>query len=133
MGDPRELIDGMLERYKVAFFSKDVDAFAGLYDPNVRIFGTWGEWSYDGLDEWRVSAKAWFDSLTNERVLVVAEAIEISASGELAAVNGFMVFKAMSQAGVELRSTKSRFTWTVERRFGVWKVVHEHTSFPLDF
>src|SRR4051794_13857199 len=99
MSDARELIAGMLERYKVACFSKDIEAFSDLYDANVRIFDAWGHWSYDGLEQWRKSVKAWFDSLASERVLVAAEGMEISASGELGAAHGFMVYKAVSQGG----------------------------------
>lgn len=132
MNDSREVIAGMLERYKVACFSKDIDAFAELYDANVRIFDAWGDWSCEGLGPWRKSAKAWFDSLANERVLVVAERMEISASGDFGVAHGFMVYTAVSESGAELRSTRNRFTWTVEKRSGTWKVVHEHTSLPLD-
>ena len=53
MSDPRESIAGMLERYKVALYSKDVEAFADLYDANVRIFNASAQWSYDGLEQWR--------------------------------------------------------------------------------
>ena len=131
MNDPRESIAGMLERYKVALFSKDLEAFADLYDPDVRIFDASAQGSHDGLEQWRKSAKAWFDSLPNERMLVLAEGMRISATPALGSANGFMVYKAVSGAGVELRCVKTRFTWTVEKRIGVWKVVHEHTSFPL--
>ena len=122
----------MLERYKVALFSKDIEAFAELYDADVRIFDGSARWSCDGLAQWRTSTKSWFDSHPDERVLVLAESMQISATRALGAANGFMVYKAVSQGGVELRCRKSRFTWTVEKRFGVWKVVHEHTSFPPD-
>ena len=132
MSDPRESIAGMLERYKVALYSKDVEAFADLYDANVRIFNASAQWSYDGLEQWRKSAETWFDSLPTERVIVLAEGMHISASRALGAANGFMIYRAISQAGVELRCRKSRFTWTVEKRLGVWKVVHEHTSLPFD-
>ena len=130
MNDPRESIVGMLERYKVALFSKDIDAFADLYDRDVRIFDASAQESYDGLEEWRDSAKAWFDSFEDERVLVLAEGMQISVASALGAANGFMVYKAVTPGGVELRCMKSRFTWTVQKRSGVWKVVHEHTSFP---
>jgi len=126
--DVRELIAGMLERYKVAFFSKDVEALVELYDRDARIFDACTQGSYEGLGAWRRCVNAWFDSLPDERLLVVSEGMEIAASGELGAAQGFMMYTAMSRSGMERRSMKNRFTWIVERRFGVWKVVHEHTS-----
>ena len=132
MSDPRESIAGMIERYKVALFSKDVDAFADLYAADVRVFDASGRWSYEGLEQWRKSAEAWFDSLPNGRVVVLTEGMQISAASALGAANGFMIYKEMTQGGIELRCRKRRFTWTLQKRLGLWKVVHEHASLPVE-
>ena len=50
MNDLDEAIKQILEKYKSAIHAKDAVAFMKLYDSKVRVFDTWGIWSYEG---WR--------------------------------------------------------------------------------
>ena len=60
-------IDEVAAGYAAAVSAADVDAFVALYDDEVRVFDTWGRWSYDGLGEWRAMVGEWFGSLGDER------------------------------------------------------------------
>src|SRR5438552_426724 len=53
----------VLEAYKSAVFAKDVGAFMRLCDPSVRVFDTWGVWSYEGAEAWQRAAEGWLTSL----------------------------------------------------------------------
>jgi uncharacterized protein (TIGR02246 family) len=128
------VIDELLERYRTAAHAKDVDAFAALYDDDVLVFDMWGRWTYDGLDAWRAGVADWFGSLGEERVAVEFDDVRTVVGDDVAAASAFVTFRGLSADGEELRSMQNRVTWTLRRTSdGTWKVVHEHTSAPLDF
>jgi uncharacterized protein (TIGR02246 family) len=123
----------MFDRYREAVHAKDVEAFAALFDDDVHVFGMWGRWSYDGLDEWRKMATAWFGSLGNETAHVDFDDIQTLVGDGVAAAHAFVTFTGVSADGDELRSMNNRLTWALRRTDeGDWKVVHEHTSAPID-
>ena len=129
-----EQIQKLLETYKAAVSTKDVDAFVGLFDTNVRIFDMWGRWAYAGAGEWRGVVAQWFGSLGSERVAVEFDDLHTTVGDGIAAVNAFVTFKGLSAEGKELRAMNNRLTWVLRKRpEGSWKVVHEHTSAPIDF
>jgi SnoaL-like domain len=57
----------------------------------------------------------------------------IHVAGTLATLDGFIKFTAQSAEGAELRSLTSRSTWILEFSEHQWKIVHQHTSAPIDF
>lgn len=123
--------DQIAEAYSAAVFAKDVDAFVALFDPEVRIFDLWDAWSEDGLEAWTETVEGWFGSLRDERVEVTFESLQTTAAGALAAVNGFVSYRAIATDGRTLRSMRNRLTWVLRRSDG-WKIVHQHTSAPID-
>jgi uncharacterized protein (TIGR02246 family) len=128
----KDEIEHLFAQYVAAVGAKDVDAFVALFDDDVRAFDMWGRWSYDGIDAWRGMAREWFGSLGDERVAVEFGEARITVGGELAIAEAFVTFKALSAAGEELRSLQNRLTWALRRDARGWKVLHEHTSAPLD-
>jgi ketosteroid isomerase-like protein len=126
-------IESLFETYKNAVFQKDAEAYASIFDEEVRIFDMWMDWSSDGLAIWREIAKEWFGSLGSERVVVAFEGIRIQAGAELAAATGFVRFAAISEQGEELRYLENRLTWVVQKKEKGWKITHQHTSGPIDF
>jgi uncharacterized protein (TIGR02246 family) len=131
MGD--RAIDELLERYAVAVRAKDVDGFVSLYTKDVRVFDMWGRWSYEGADAWRSMATEWFGSLGDEQVAVEFEDVQTVDGQDVAIANAFVTYKGLSAEGAELRAMTNRLTWALERTAdGAWKVVHEHSSAPVD-
>lgn len=122
----------ILEAYKAAVFAKDVDAFAALYDDKVRVFDMWGTWSYDGIAAWRAVVAGWFESLGPERVAVEFGGAQARVAHDLAVVHVFVVYRGLGADGTELRSMTNRMTLALRRSAGLWKVVHEHTSSPVN-
>lgn len=130
----RETIEQLFDRYREAVHAKDVDAFASLFDDDVHVFDMWGRWSYDGLDEWRKMAAEWFGSLGSDTAVVEFDDVQTIVGDGVAAAHAFVTFKGVSADGVESRSMNNRLTWTLRKTDdGEWKVIHEHTSAPIDF
>jgi uncharacterized protein (TIGR02246 family) len=125
-------MDAMLDAYAAAVRSKDVDALVGLYADDVRTFDLWSEWSYDGKDAFRGMVAEWFGSLPDDEVVSVTfDEVRTQAGTDVAAVNAFTTFAAVSPDGTELRSMNNRLTWVLRKSAdGAWKIVHEHTSAP---
>lgn len=119
--------------YAAAVWDKDVDAFMRLYDADVRVFDTWGVWSYDGADAWRRAIEAWFGSLGTERVEVRFDAVRCAGSGGYALLSAFVGYAGLSAEGQRLRAMNNRLSWVLAVRDGTLTIVHEHTSAPVGF
>jgi len=126
-------IQRVLEGYKTAVFAKNVDAFIALYDQDVRVFDMWGEWSYDGVAPWRGMVTEWFGSLGTERVAVDFDNLQSFATQETALAHGFVTYTGVSAEGQKLRAMRNRISWALRQKGGEWKIVHEHSSAPIDF
>jgi len=126
-------IAAMLARYQAAVLEKSADDLLALYDHDVRVFDAWGRWACEGLQAWSGMAREWFDSLGQERVEVRSEEVRASLEGNTATAHGILVYTALDPTGMRLRSLRNRFTWVLRRGEGGWRIVHEHTSVPLDF
>lgn len=122
----------VLEGYKAAVFAKDVDAFIALYDADLQVFDMWGQWSHRGLAAWRAMAAEWFGSLGTERVVVDFSEVHTVVSPDLAVAYAFVTYMAVGADGATLRSLDNRMTLALRPQGGAWKIVHEHTSAPID-
>ena len=90
------------------------------------------EWTYEGLIPWRKMVEGWFGSLVTERVVVTFDDVEVQATGDMAVASAFARFAAIAENEEELRYLQNRLTWVAQRKEGVWKIIHEHTSGPVD-
>jgi ketosteroid isomerase-like protein len=133
MNDPEKQVLKALDTYKSAVLAKNADTFMHLYDADVRVFDTWGVWSYEGAAAWRVAVEGWFSSLGTETVRVTFDDVKISGEPSFAAMTAVARYAALSAAGEELRSMQNRITWVLKSRGHVLRVVHEHTSVPIGF
>ena len=127
------MIEAVLGAYRNAVLAKDADALLALYDPDVRIFDMWGEWSYDDAAEWRRNVDGWFGSLGTQKVGVEFDDVRTTASGGLVVAQAFVTYKGLSAEGTELRAMQNRVTLVLQDRGGEWRIVHEHSSSPADF
>ena len=130
----RDEIEAILDRYRTAVYTKDVDAFIGLYDEDTRVFDLWGRWLYRGNVEWRKPAEEWFGSLGTDRSSPEFHDVQFEIGDTVASVHAFITYKGLSADGKELRSMDNRITWVLRKnRDSAWKIIHEHTSAPADF
>ncbi|MFC4820930.1 YybH family protein [Dokdonella ginsengisoli] len=121
-----------LDAYAGAVRRKDVEAFLALYADDVLLFDLWGTWSVRGIDAWRAAVSEWFSSLGDEYVVVRAEQPASTVCGDLAVGHAILTYTAFAADGRELRSLDNRLTMALRCLDGGWKIVHEHTSAPLD-
>ena len=128
-----EAIESLFDTYKNSVFQKDVETFVSIFDEKVRIFDMWQRWSYDGLSDWREMVENWFDSLGENKDIVEFSDIQIQSTGEMAVATAFVKFTAVSEKGEELRYLENRLTWVVQEKKNGWKIIHQHTSGPIDF
>jgi ketosteroid isomerase-like protein len=122
----------VLEAYKRAVYERDVDAFMRLYEPDARVFDTWGVWSYERSSARRKAIEHWFSSLGSDRVQVTFTEVAVTSASDLAVLSATGTYAALSAEGAPLRSMQNRLTWALRRNAAGWAVVHEHTSTPID-
>ncbi|MEW9583878.1 nuclear transport factor 2 family protein [Paraburkholderia sp. DGU8] len=92
----------------------------------------WGVWSYNGIAVWREMVAGWFGSPGTDRVVVEFSDAQTIVTEDLAVVHAFATYRAVNTDGVELRSLDNRLTATLRRKGDGWKIVHQHTSAPVD-
>ncbi|MEO8432497.1 MAG: SgcJ/EcaC family oxidoreductase [Acidobacteriota bacterium] len=129
---PDAPIARVMDGYTAAVLAKDVEAFVSLYDPGVRVFDLWGRWSYDGIEAWREMAAGWLGSLGDSRVAVEWENVQTTVRNEVAVAHAFVTYRHLSAGGEERHAMRNRLTWVLRPVDGDWKIVHEHTSAPVD-
>jgi uncharacterized protein (TIGR02246 family) len=125
-------VAALLESDRDAVYAKDVEAFVAIFADDVRVFDMWGTWSHDGIDSWREMAVGWFGSLGDELVRVAFDEVQTTVGDDTAVLSAFVTFAGLSADGEELRSMNNRLTWGLRKTGGTWKVVHEHTSAPVE-
>ena len=125
-------MEELLEAYAAAVRAKDVDAFVGLYEDDIRTFDLWSVWAYDGKPEFREMVREWFISLPDDEVVEVEfDEIRTQSGDDVGGLSAYTTFRAMSPNGKELRSMNNRLTWVLRKDAdGAWKIAHEHTSAP---
>ncbi len=133
MNDVEQPILQVFDAYKAAVFAKDVDAFVALYHEDVCVFDMWGRWSYTGLEAWRTMVVEWFGSLGSERVVVEVDRVQTRVTHDLAVAYAFISYTGVSAEGKALRTMHNRLTWALKPQGSAWKIIHEHSSAPVDF
>jgi ketosteroid isomerase-like protein len=126
-------VASIVSSYESAVITKDADAFMRLYAPDVRVFDAWGVWLYDGAEAWRLAVEGWFASLGSERVQVNFEEVVAYSSENLSSLSAIVTYAGLSAEGVQLRAMQNRLTWVIRTVGHVPRIVHEHTSAPIDF
>jgi ketosteroid isomerase-like protein len=124
--------DAFFENYRTTVHAKDVDGFLSIYADDIREFDMWADWSRDGIATLRGVVEGWFGSLGTERVVVGFTDIATHPGTDLAAATAIISFSAVSETGETLRSMENRLTWVAARTPEGWRIVHQHTSSPID-
>ena len=133
MSDTEKRVLRALDTYKSAVLTKNAETFMHLYDSEVRVFDTWGLWSYEGTAAWRVAVEGWFSSLGNETVRVTFDDVKIMGEQDFGLMTAIVTYAAISTQGQELRAMQNRISWVLKTRGHVLRIVHEHTSAPIGF
>jgi uncharacterized protein (TIGR02246 family) len=132
MNEVEQPIQQVFDGYKAAVFARDVDAFVALYHEDVCVFDLWGTWSYNGIEAWRTMVVEWFGSLGSERVVVEVDRVHTRVTNDLAVAYAFISYTGVSAEGQALRTIHNRLTWALAPHDSAWKIIHEHSSAPVD-
>ena len=125
--------ESIFAAFSEAVWRKDVEAYLELYDERVTVFDMWQAWAYNGLPAWRKMVEGWFSSLGPNRDRVTFRDTHVETAGDMGYVTAIARFAAVSEAGEELRFLDNRLSWVLRRVGASWKIVHQHTSGPIDF
>ena len=118
--------------YKQSAWDKDTKSMIALYHDNVVIFDMWDQGYQTGLTEWSNVIKTWLGSLGDEKVNVIFEMTEIHESNDAGFGSALITYQAISTSNTILRSMKNRVTLGFIKQEDEWKVVHQHTSAPIN-
>ena len=126
-------LNSLFDVYKEAVLKKDAALFASIFDDSIHVFDLW-EWTFEGLPAWRQMAEGWFEWLgkSNETCVVEFSDIQVTEAGDMGYAHAVVKYTGISATGERLRSLFNRFTWVALRKNGEWKIIHEHTSGPVD-
>jgi ketosteroid isomerase-like protein len=83
VSDTEKQVLRALDTYKSAVLAKNAETLMHLYAPAVRVFDTWGIWTYEGTAAWRVAVEGWFSSLGGETVRVTFDDVKILGRQDL--------------------------------------------------
>jgi ketosteroid isomerase-like protein len=133
MSDAEKQVQRALDTYQSAVLAKNVETFMHLYDPDVRVFDTWGVWSYEGAAAWRVAVEGWFSSLRDERVRVTFQDVKIAGEQGFASMSAVATYAGVSADGRALKAMQNRISWVLQASGHVLRIIHEHTSAPVGF
>jgi ketosteroid isomerase-like protein len=118
--------------YKQSAWDRDTKSMVGLYHHNVVIFDMWKQGYQKGLKEWSGVIQNWFGSLGEENVNVIFEMVDIHESGHVGFASALITFQAISIDKTILRSMRNRITVGFIKENDAWKVIHQHTSAPIN-
>ena len=77
-------------------------------------------------------AEGWFGSLGDERVVVEFSELQRIVAADLVVARACVRYTAVDATGAPLRSLNNRMSIALRRVGEAWKVVHEHSSSPID-
>ena len=119
--------------YKQSAWDKDTQSMIALYHDNVVIFDMWNQGYQTGLTEWSTVIKDWLGSLGEEKVNVIFEMTEIHEDNDVGFGSALITYQAISTSNTIVRSMKNRVTLGFIKQKDGWKVIHQHTSAPINF
>jgi uncharacterized protein (TIGR02246 family) len=121
-------IKATLERASAALREKDLDALAGCYSPEVKIFDVGGQLT--GFSSLRRLWKSCFPYFPDP-IEIQRRDVRIMGSDGIAVVTCFTRLTGMTTDHPSAR-TWIRVTTCLKRIDGQWKIFHEHASIPVD-
>ena len=132
MPEPHDPVAHHFARYQSAAQAKDLEAFIALYHPQVEVFDAWNCWRMQGLQAWRAAVAAWFSGLGEQPLVVDVALIGRHVGTDLAWACAWVEYAETAPDGGCGRSVVNRLSVVLRREAGDWRVVHEHSSMPLD-
>lgn len=126
-------VHAFLRDYAAAVLDRDLPRFVDLYAEDMQVFDSWNRWEYVGREDWAGMISAWFEGIRDVRVRVMPKDVKTWTDAHVAGGSATLEFAALDADGQPLRATENRLTVLLRNEGGTWRVVHQHTSVPVDF
>lgn len=124
-------LESVVDRYTAAVKSLDKQALLALYAPSLRMFDMTSPFELRGPETFAKRVDKWFVDMEGSVPGAKALQIESAASGDLAYMSMLMEYFDVDEEG-NRRGMTNRLTWVLAPDGDDWKIIHEHTSVPLD-
>lgn len=127
-------VQDVLDLYKLVVYNQDINLFMDLYDDSIHIFDSWNTWEIKSKLEWRKVIENWFSGLKRDgsTLRVSFEDPLIHQDDSIAFIHVSTRFSEFNSHNIEFRHLTNRFTFGLVKKNGDWKIVHEHSSLPID-
>lgn len=127
-------VQDVLDQYKLSVYNQDINLFMDLYDDSVRIFDSWNTWEIKSKSEWRIVIENWFNGLKRDgsTLRVSFEDPHVHQDDSIAFIHVSIRFSEFNSHNIEFRHLTNRFTFGLQKLNNSWKIVHEHSSLPID-
>lgn len=130
-GKPVKTPESVLDRYVAAVRTLNKEALLALYAPEMRIFDTMLPFQFRGPDEFAHKVNEWFDSVDGTKPNAEATEVDSRITDGLAYMSMYMRYTDVDEDG-DPHGMTNRLTWVLIPDGDDWKILHEHTSVPLD-
>lgn len=127
-------VQDVLDLYKLVVYNQDINLFMDLYDDSIHIFDSWNTWEIKSKSEWKKVIENWFSGLKRDgsTLRVSFEDPLIHQDDSIAFIHVSTRFSEFNSHNIEFRHLTNRFTFGLVKKNGDWKIVHEHSSLPID-
>ena len=127
-------IQDCLDHYAASVLNQNIHQFMSLYDDSVHIFDSWNVWEIKSKSEWRKIIENWFNGLKNDSstLKVTFNDTSIFENSDIAFIHTSIRFSEFNTLNAEFRHVTNRFTFGLKRINDEWRIVHEHSSLPID-
>lgn len=127
-------VQSVFDQYKTAVYNQDIDLFMELYDDSLHVYDSWNTWEIKSKSEWRKVIENWFNGLKRDgsTLKVSFEDCVISEDTNIAFIHTSIRFSEYNSYNIEFRHLTNRFTIGLKLINDKWKIVHEHSSLPID-
>jgi len=127
-------VQSVLDQYKAAVYNQDIDLFMELYDDSLHVYDSWNTWEIKSKSEWRKVIENWFNGLKRDgsTLKVSFEDCVINEDTSIAFIHTSIRFSEYNSHNIEFRHLTNRFTIGLKLINDKWKIVHEHSSLPID-
>ena len=133
MSDTEKQVLRAIETYKSAVLAKNAETFMHLYDPQVRVFDTWGVWSYEGSGGVENRGRGLVLVTWNRKRQGHVRERARHHCARLCGNECLRHLRRCFRQGQEIRSMQNRISWVLKTSGHVLRIVHEHTSAPIAF
>ena len=124
----RSAIIDVIEGMKRARYDKNPRAIAAPYASDAVIFNLAPPLVHHGID--LAEIQDWLNTWDGP-IEIEARDFEITVSGDIAFCHGYMRLEGTKKGVPDRINFWMRETLCLEREFDSWRIVHEHTSEPV--